>query len=160
MHVLVNPDLQLRKQSVAISPERILTPEFQQFIKEMKETMAMENGVGLAAPQIGVLERVILVETQDGPQAFINPVIIHRSLRKIDSEEGCLSVPGVFGIVRRHRRVTVQAFNERAEAVTIHAQQFPAIIFQHETDHLDGVLFIDRAKKTWEADHKPTYPMV
>lgn len=145
MHVLANPDEQLRKRSVEISPQRILTPEFQQFIKEMKETMAMENGVGLAAPQVGVLERVIIVETQDGPQAFINPVIIQRSLRKMDSEEGCLSVPGVFGIVRRHRRVTVRAYNERAEAVTIHAQLFPAIIFQHETDHLDGILFIDKA---------------
>ncbi len=150
MHVLVTPDVQLRKRSVEISPERIRTPAFQQFIKDMKETMAQENGVGLAAPQIGVLERIIIVETQDGPQAFINPMIIHRSFRTMDSEEGCLSVPGVYGIVRRHRRVTVKAFNEQGEAVTIQAQQFPAIIFQHETDHLNGILFIDKAIRLTE----------
>lgn len=142
--VLTNPNPRLRERSKEIPIEEIKSPRMRQLIAELKVTMAVENGVGIAAPQTGVLERLIVVETAEGKQAFINPRIIRHSFRKINSEEGCLSVPGVFGIVRRHRSVVVEAYNEDAQPVTIRAMQFPSTVFQHEIDHLDGVLFIDK----------------
>lgn len=142
--VLINPDANLRKRSVEVPFDEIHSDRICRLIADLKETMALENGVGIAAPQIGVQERMIVVETGQGPQAFINPRIVKKSLRKVESEEGCLSVPGVFGIVRRHRHVVIEAYNEQAEPVTIRATHFPATLFQHEIDHLDGILFIDK----------------
>lgn len=145
--VLHEPDDQLRIKSEGVSDDRITSPEMKLLIDELKETMKIENGVGIAAPQIGVHDRVIIAETDGVPTAYINPVITERSFRMVDSEEGCLSVPGCVGIVRRHRSVTVKATIEDGSPVTINARELLAIIFQHEIDHLDGILFIDRAEK-------------
>lgn len=142
--VLTNPDDQLRIPSEPVSLSEIGTPAFSQLIEDLIETMNVEKGVGIAAPQIGVRKRLIIIDTGDGPQAFINPEIISTSLSKVDSEEGCLSVPGVFGIVRRHKRIKLQAMLPNGDQVTIKAEGFPAIVFQHETDHLNGTLFIDQ----------------
>lgn len=144
MKVLVHPSTELRKRSLDIPVDEIETVSLRTLIDELKQTMIAENGVGIAAPQVGVHKRVIIVETPEGPQAFINPRITQKSLRKIESEEGCLSVPGIFGIVRRHRSITVEAFNEQGQWVTMRADHFPAIVFQHEIDHLDGILFVDK----------------
>lgn len=149
--VLHEPDEQLRVKSEVVSNDRITSPEMKLLIDELKETMKIENGVGIAAPQIGVHDRVIIAETDGLPTAYINPVITERSFRMVDSEEGCLSVPGCFGIVRRHRSVTVKATVEDGSLVTINARELLAIIFQHEIDHLDGILFIDRAEKVRKA---------
>jgi len=149
--VLHNPDPQLRVKSENVSIERILSPEMKLLITELKETMRKENGVGIAAPQIGVHDRVIIVEINSIATPFINPVISERSFRKIDSEEGCLSVPGTWGVVTRHRSVTVHALDESGSEVVIKAQGFDATVFQHEIDHLDGVLFIDRAEDIQKA---------
>lgn len=149
--VLHNPDPQLRVKSEDVSADRINTPEMKLLIKELKETMRKENGVGIAAPQIGVHDRVIIAEIDGIATAYINPVISNRSFRMIDSEEGCLSVPGMWGIVKRHRSITVTALNEDGEAIVLKPQGFDATIFQHEIDHLDGVLFIDHAKNVEEA---------
>lgn len=142
--VLTNPNPQLRERSKEIPFEEIKSAHVKQLISDLKATMELEKGVGIAAPQTGVLVRLIVVETGQGMHAFINPRIVRKSFRKIDSEEGCLSVPGVFGIVRRHRSVVVEAYNEEAQPVTIRADHFPATLFQHEIDHLDGILFIDK----------------
>ncbi len=143
--VLHNPDPQLRIKSEDVSAERVNTPEMKLLITELKETMKKENGVGIAAPQIGVHDRVIIAEIGGVATAYINPVISDCSFRKIDSEEGCLSVPGTWGVVRRHRSITVTALNEHGEVVVQKHQGFDATIFQHEIDHLNGVLFIDVA---------------
>lgn len=145
--VLHEPDDQLRVKSKTVSDDRVTSPEMKLLIDELKETMKIEDGVGIAAPQIGVHDRVIIAETNGVPTAYINPVITERSFRMVDSEEGCLSVPGCIGIVRRHRSVTVKATFEDGSPVTINARELLAIIFQHEIDHLDGILFIDRADK-------------
>ncbi len=149
--VLHEPNDNLRKVSEAVSVDRIVTPEMQLLIDELKETMKKENGVGIAAPQIGVHDRVIIVENDGIPTAYINPRITERSFRMIESEEGCLSVPGCWGIVKRHRSVTVNAIVENGGAVVIKAQGLLATIFQHEIDHLDGILFIDRAENIKKA---------
>ncbi len=143
--VLHNPDPQLRVKSEEVSAERIASPEMKLLITELKETMRKENGVGIAAPQIGVHDRVIIAEIDGIASAYINPVISNRSFRKIDSEEGCLSVPGTWGIVKRHRSITVTALDEAGNVLVLKPIGFDATVFQHEIDHLDGILFIDVA---------------
>jgi peptide deformylase len=107
--------------------------------------MVVENGIGIAAPQIGVHKRLIIVDIGNNqPQAFFNPIITSKSFTKTESEEGCLSVPGVFGIVKRHRAVTVKAQNISGVTQTFRVDGLSAIVFQHEIDHLDGILFIDK----------------
>lgn len=149
--VLHNPNPELRIVSQPVAPERILSTESQKLIKDLLETMVKENGVGIAAPQIGVHERVIIAETDEGPRAFFNPEITERSFKMVEGEEGCLSVPGTWGFVKRHRSVSVTALNEKGETVTVKAEGLLSIIFQHEIDHLDGVLFIDRAEEISKA---------
>jgi peptide deformylase len=146
--VLHEPDDRLRTTSQEIDRTTIASPEMRKLIFDLKETMKLEDGVGIAAPQVGVHQRVIIVDLPDrGPSAFFNPVITERSFKLIDSTEGCLSVPECSGIVKRHRGVTVDTLNEQGEKETLKVTDLSAIIFQHEIDHLDGILFIDRAEK-------------
>ncbi len=142
--LLVHPDEALRRVSQDVPVSDLLSKETTDLIRDLKETMVVENGVGVAAPQIGIFKRIIVVETSEGPQAFLNPRIVRHSIRKVESEEGCFSVRGVYGIVQRYRSVVVEAYNELGEEVTIQADHLPAIVFQHEIDHLNGVLFIDK----------------
>lgn len=144
MQVLINPNPQLRKNSAEVSKAEVLSSEMKRFVEELKKTMTEEKGVGIAAPQVGVHKRIIIIDTGNGLHAFFNPVVVRRSFWKMENEEGCLSVPGVFGIVRRSRAITVLALNEHAEPITISANKFPATVFQHEIDHLNGILFIDK----------------
>ncbi len=144
--ILIDPNPILRQVSEPVDPAEISRLEFQKFLDEMIVTMD-EKGVGLAAPQVGKNQRVIIVKTKNGPEAFINPKIFSTSLLKTHSEEGCLSVPGIWGIVKRFRKIKVKALNRRGEKVMIKASGLEAIIFQHEIDHLDGILFIDKAEK-------------
>ena len=127
--VLHEPNDELRKKSETVSSDRVATPEMKLLIDELKETMRKENGVGIAAPQIGVHDRVIIAENDGVPTAYINPEITERSVRMVDSEEGCLSVPGCWGIVKRHRSVTVKATIETGESVVLKAQGLLSIIF-------------------------------
>ncbi|MCR4312544.1 MAG: peptide deformylase [Candidatus Uhrbacteria bacterium] len=149
--VLHDPNPELRIVSQPVAAERILSTDMPKLIKDLLETMEEENGVGIAAPQIGVHERIIIAETDDGPRPFFNPEITERSFKMVESEEGCLSVPGKWGFVKRHRSVTVTAKDDKNEDVVIKAEGLLAIIFQHEIDHLDGILFIDRAEKMSKA---------
>lgn len=146
LQILTNPNPILRNVSKPVELAEILRPEFQFFLDEMIETMK-KDGVGLAAPQVGINKRFIIVQTKNGPEAFINPKIFSTSLLKTDSEEGCLSIPGVWGIVKRFKKVKVRALNRKGEKVMIKASGLEAVIFQHEIDHLDGILFIDQVEK-------------
>ncbi len=140
-----HPDTILRTISESVPKQAISSPEMRQLVADMKETMIKENGVGLAAPQIGKHIRLIICETPQGNKAFFNPEIIHVSPTLRDSEEGCLSVPGVYGIVKRHKAVKVKALDEHGNQIIVKTGGLLAVIFQHEIDHLNGVLFIDRA---------------
>jgi len=144
--ILTNPNSILRNVSKPVEPAEVLRPEFQAFLDEMIET-TKKDGVGLAAPQVGINKRFIIVQTKKGLEAFINPKIFSTSIRKVESEEGCLSVPGVWGIVKRFSKIKVKALNRLGEKVMIKASGLESIIFQHEIDHLDGILFIDKVEK-------------
>ena len=113
-------------------------------IKEMREVLREKEGVGLAAPQVGVLEKVILVDTGEGVVPFLNPVITQESEEKITTKEGCLSVKGVWLEVERPKKVTVKAQTQEGDEVEVDAEDLMSVIFQHEIDHLNGKLFVDR----------------
>lgn len=149
--IVTEPNSVLRARAEEVDSTEIGKPEFQQLIDDLIETMYAAFGIGIAAPQIDVSKRVIIVETGVGddqiPVALINPEIVSKSWRKIKSEEGCLSVPGVYGVVRRHRAVEVSALNRDGQPVKVKNSKMVAIILQHEIDHLNGLLFIDKAEE-------------
>jgi len=118
-----------------------ITPEIKELVLNMTETMLKNQGIGLAAPQVGVLKRIIAVKTS---RVFINPKIIRKSRKTIIDEEGCLSFPGLFLKIKRAKEVEIEALNENGEKIYFKTEGLPARIFQHEIDHLDGILFIDR----------------
>ena len=135
-------DPALRKSAIPVGE---VTPEVRKIIADMTETMYDEVGIGLAAPQVGIALRLIVISDEEGRgvQALLNPAIVDRS-GEVTSEEGCLSIPGVFAPVARAARVTVQARSVDGEPLTIEARGLRSRVLQHEIDHLDGVLFIDR----------------
>lgn len=111
---------------------------------DMIETMRDAPGVGLAGPQVAILQRIFVWEVEEEHGIFVNPVVVSRSSRTFTDEEGCLSLPGLMYPVERAFAVTVEALDEHCEPVHVEAEDHLARIFQHEIDHLDGVLFIDR----------------
>ena len=126
------------------TPVREITAEIKRIIADMTETMWHQVGIGLAAPQVGLRHRILVMDDgTGGAQALINPVIENRS-GTIREEEGCLSLPGVFGVVERTKTITVRAMDADGKPVSLEATGLKARIVQHELDHLDGVLFIDR----------------
>ena len=145
----------LRKKSVPIKDEEI-NDELRALAEEMFETMENANGVGLACPQIGKNIRMFVAEADDDvKRVFINPQIIATSDDSVPYEEGCLSVPQVYENIMRPSKVTVQAQDQNGKKFTLEAEGLLARIIQHENDHLEGVIFIDRgdadfAKKTAE----------
>ena len=127
-------------------PVDAITPRIIRLLDDMTETMRAADGVGLAAPQVGVLRRVVVIETpDDGLIELINPKIIAFSGEQ-ESEEGCLSVPGRWGVTKRPMHVTVRAMNRYGKTVDITGSGLLAKAFCHEIDHLDGKLYIDIAK--------------
>ena len=134
----------LRKKcrNVDVIIERILT-----LIEDMIDTMYDADGVGLAAPQVGILKRIFVIDVYDdyGPRVFINPEILEVGGSQI-GEEGCLSVPGVSEDVERPNYVKVKALNEKGEEFILEAEELLARAICHENDHLNGVLFVDHLK--------------
>jgi len=142
LRIVKYPDPVLRKKT---SPIQRVTPEIQEFITRMGETMHASHGVGLAAPQVGISLRIIVVDTGDGIQALINPQI-HLSEGTQTGAEGCLSLPNLYGEVTRAERVVVRGMNEKGKKVSLSGEGLWARAMQHEIDHLDGVLFTDRVR--------------
>ena len=126
-------------------PVDTITPRVLTLLDDMVETMRAANGVGLAAPQVGILRRIVVIEVEPGEVIeLINPRIIAYSGEQ-DGQEGCLSVPGQWGMVKRPMHVTVRALNRKGEEVEITGHELLARCFCHELDHLDGTLYIDKA---------------
>lgn len=180
--IVTHPADVLRKNAKNVPPKHIDTPEIQMLICDMKETLkSTTDGVGLAAPQIGVALRLFVVseeaeeinklernperdldEKEEPPyekrdwryDVYINPIVKRSSQKKLEDAEGCLSVPGKFGVVKRVDKITVEAYDEKGKKFVKNASRFVARVIQHELDHLEGKLFIDRAERFIDVEKK------
>jgi len=158
----------LRQRAVPISPDEISSEPFQRFLDDMIQTMRDGDGVGLAATQVHVLKRVFLVEVKspnprypDQPgvplTTIINPVIREHSEELEDDWEGCLSIPDLRGRVPRWRSLRLAGVDRAGKAISLDATQFFARVIQHELDHLDGIVFLDRMKDFSTLSHLREY---
>ena len=135
-----DPILRKKSREVTVFDERL-----HQLLDDMYQTMEEASGVGLAAVQVGVLRRVVVVDVGEGKIELINPVIVDRSEEKICMTEGCLSFPDESGLVERPKSVTVQALDRRGDLFTITGEDLLARALCHEVDHLDGIVYKDHA---------------
>ena len=141
--------------STKCEPITEVTDETRKFLDDMLETMYADKGVGLAAPQVGITKRIIVIDDKvdeegnpgPNPRYMINPEIIKKSAEKIMFNEGCLSVPGQCAEVERHQAVTVKYLDYNGKEQILDAEDYLAVIIQHETDHLDGILYIDHLSR-------------
>lgn len=152
-----NPALRARAKKV-----KAFKSELHQLIEDMFETLRDASGVGLAAPQVEVSQRVIVVEVQEeseDPEAppkpvkrytIVNPEIVSKSTSRVTGNEACLSIPGYFGEVERYEWVKIRGLDRHGKPLKLKAQGWLARILQHEIDHLEGILFIDRATQVWK----------
>lgn len=161
--IVQDGDPMLRTHAERVPLEKIGAAEIQTLIADMHNVLALkEHGVALAAPQVGVPLRLFVVaprvfeddDQRDNKLVYINPEIVKRSRKTDNLEEGCLSVEGYYGTVPRAQRVTVEAYNEKGEKFTRGASGLLAQIFQHEIDHLDGVLYTDKAIETHKIENE------
>ena len=142
-NILKMGDPLLRKKSRAVES---YDEKLHQLIDDMVETLHHVGGLGLAAPQVGVLKRVCIVEYDDKLYELVNPVLVKSSGRCVDNE-GCLSVVGFRGLVERPEKIVVEYFDRNGAKHTQHAEGYFARVFLHEMDHLDGILFADKMIK-------------
>ncbi len=142
----------LRRRARPLDKSDLRNPSVQKFIDDMIETMYEYHGVGLAAPQVHEGLRLFVAMLDDDPGeesealVVVNPEITPLSPDMEEGWEGCLSIPEIRGMVPRHKEITVKALDRNAKAIELRLRGFPARVVQHETDHLDGVLFFDRMK--------------
>lgn len=141
-----NPVLR-KKAEVVKNPA---SQEIRKLVSDMIVTMKEARGIGLAAPQVGRSLRIFTADVEDKIYVFINPSVKDASSEKIPFEEGCLSIAETWGPVVRPKKLTIKALNEEGESVKIRAKGLLARVIQHETDHLDGVLFTDKAEKIYK----------
>ncbi|MCA9354596.1 MAG: peptide deformylase [Candidatus Kaiserbacteria bacterium] len=151
-----------------ITPEEFANGTVAKILKGMRKAIKTYDvdgyaAVAIAAPQVGVAKRLFLIEDQNADRedplptiVAINPRITKVSKKSHEVGEGCLSVPNKYGVVLRHKNVTVEALDENGEPFTRGAGGLLAQIIQHECDHLDGTLFVDRAEKVWDKDDRPS----
>ncbi len=160
---LDNPILRKPAQRV-----REFDAKLHQLLDDMVETVIDAPGTGLAAPQVNVSQRVIIVRLPDDEESvkeygeeagkvyeLINPEIIKSTREMVDGVEGCLSIPGYWGEVSRHVGVTVRGQDRHGNEIRVKARDWQARVFQHEIDHLNGILFIDRAHEVWKGNERP-----
>ena len=126
-------------------PVKEMTPRIKTLIEDMLETMYDAEGVGLAAPQVGVLKRIVVIDIGDGPIIMINPEIIEKDGEQT-GYEGCLSLPGKSGVVTRSNHVVVRAYDENMELYELEGTELLARAIQHECDHLDGIMYVDKVE--------------
>ncbi|MDO8183387.1 MAG: peptide deformylase [bacterium] len=162
--IVQQQDKILRLKAKEVLVVKIKSPEIKKLLKAMSAALAKEkDGVAIAAPQIGVSYRLFVVsgrlmaKNPDQPEPdfiFINPKIISTSKKQVKMDEGCLSVRWLYGKVKRAEKATITAYNEQGKKITRHGSGLWAQIFQHEIDHLDGILFIDKAEDLTELKPK------
>lgn len=152
LNIVTYPNKILRTKLKKI--ENFKDPQLNKIIKEMKKAMIKYDGIGLAANQVDLNMRLIVVNTAKGPQAFINPRIKSKSLLKQKFDEGCLSFPDISGFVSRPRKITMEYWNENGNKQKLKAKQLMATVFQHEMDHINGIIFTDKIKKFTAGEDK------
>ena len=143
--ILEFPDPRLRTKAVPVDPAQVVAPDFQRLLDDMFETMYEAPGIGLAASQVDVHQRFMVIDVSDdksGPLVFINPEITAREGEQV-CQEGCLSVPTIFADVTRADRITVEAIGRDGQPFTLDADGLLAVCIQHEMDHLAGKVFVD-----------------
>ena len=141
MKIIYYGDPVLRETSKEVTE---VTDEIRKILDEMVETMREESGVGLAANQVGLTQRFLVCEVEGNVKKIINPEIIKFSEQEIEMEEGCLSIPGIYKRVKKPEKISVKYMNEKGETVEEELDGIWARVYQHELDHLNGVLFIDK----------------
>lgn len=152
LKIIKEGDPILRKKAEVIkNPEN---PEIKKLISDITVAMKRANGIGLAAPQVGYPLRLFTVNIEDKIYAFINPEIKDFSSEVIPFEEGCLSVPKIWGPVSRPKKLTIKALDKNGKPIKIRAKGLLARVIQHEMDHLNGILFIDKAEKLYQVENK------
>ncbi len=159
---IIQPDNPtLRKKAIKVKD---FDGRFQKLVDDMYETMMDAPGVGLAAPQVAVSQRLILVRLPDDEESvkeygnlagklyvMANPEIVKASKEIVEGTEACLSIPGFYGTVDRHEKVTIKGLDRHGKPLRVKAEGWLARVFQHEIDHLDGRLYIDIANEVWQA---------
>lgn len=145
-NIRIEGDPILRKKSKEI---KMIDEKIIQLAQDMIETMRSAKGLGLAAPQVGILKRIIVLEGEDNPTIAINPKIIH-SEGEITDIEGCLSIPSYSGYVKRAEKIVVEYIDENNNNIKREVSGYLARAFMHEIDHLDGILYIDKAEKIYK----------
>lgn len=148
LNIIKEGDPVLRKKC---RPVEEITPRILQLLDDMHDTLEKAQGVGLAAPQVGVLRRIVIVEIEDKKYEMINPEIIETK-GKQEEIEACLSVPEKFGLVKRPQWVKVRATDRNGKVYEVSGNGLMARCFCHELDHLDGTLYIDKAIEMYDAD--------
>jgi len=152
LKILQEGDPILRKKAETVkNPEN---PEVKKLVADMIITMKQASGIGLAAPQIGHSLRLFTTNVEDKIYVFINPEVKDFSAEKIPFEEGCLSVQKIWGPVVRPKKLTIKALSENGKPVKIRAKGLLARVIQHEMDHLNGILFVDKAEKLYKVGEK------
>ncbi|MFA6587736.1 MAG: peptide deformylase [Patescibacteria group bacterium] len=145
--IITIPNQILRAPTTLVDPFLVNQKSFKLLIEDLMDSMLSSDGIGIAATQIGSNLKVCIINTKDKPLVLINPAIAKFSWRKAIMEEGCLSVPGVWGLVKRSKKITVQTMNDKGEQKIFEAKDMFARVIQHEIDHLNGILFIDKTLK-------------
>jgi len=152
LEIITEPNEILHRQGAKINFDEIKSQKFQKFVDDMIETMYKKDGVGLAGPQVNESKQITVITKEystfkkEEDLVLINPVWTKLSRWQAWDEEGCLSVPGVWGKVRRYKKIKIKALNRYGENIEFEAEGFFARICQHEIDHLNGTLFIEKAK--------------
>ena len=129
-------------------------PQLNRITRKMKKNMIKYDGIGLAANQVGLNISLVVVNTEKGPQSFFNPQIKNKSLLKQKFDEGCLSFPGITGFVTRSKKISLEYQDENGNKNILEAKNLMATVFQHEVDHINGVIFTDRIKKFTAGEEK------
>ncbi|MCX6782190.1 MAG: peptide deformylase [Candidatus Magasanikbacteria bacterium] len=159
LNILTDPNPILRTPGREVTAADLSDKNFKIFVNDLKETMRGRDGVGIAAPQVGQSIKVCIIAKEYAGDnmddlILVNPVWEKKSIKRFWGEEGCLSVPEIFGKVKRYKKISISAMNLSGKPIKIEAEDFFARIVQHEIDHLNGILFIDKAKDLYREDKK------
>ncbi len=162
LNIITIPVPSLRERSEEVSPRKLKEAKLQKFMEELIPTMYADEGIGIASPQVGVNLRICIIGKAAFPKRhehagkdliLVNPEWQKIGKKMIKESEGCLSVPGAYGPVKRYKDILVFGQNEQGEKLEFEAHGFLARVVQHEVDHLNGILYIDRAEELFESEH-------